>query len=358
MCFIKVENVWKEMGDQIVLEDLNFEIAPRAFVMLVGPSGCGKTTFVRMLLGETSPTRGCILPEGEPLRPEPDTTRALVFQRYSVFPHLTARGNVMLGPEFQQSKGFGWLFGARRRALREQALALLAQVGLAEARDKYLSQMSGGMQQRLALAQALMRKPKILLLDEPFGALDPGTRADIQTLMLNLWHETNLSVVMVTHDLSEAFRLGTRIIAFERRPDRPEEKTRYGATIAKDIEIWPPRLAGRRKPNPGRDDPAPQGTNPGRRGARRRTHRRAPKNPRRLVFLRTPARRRKPAACQPHRPLVGRRRRVERARRFRASQPRRHRKSPVERGLAQGPRDPVRQGPDRVRDSPGHQRRA
>ena len=265
MSFIKVENVWKEMGDQIVLEDLNFEIAPRAFVMLVGPSGCGKTTFLRMLLGETSPTRGRILLEGQPLSAEPDATRGVVFQRYSVFPHLTALGNVMLGPEFNQSPGWGRLFGARRRAVREQALALLKEVGLAEARDKYPAEMSGGMQQRLALAQALMRKPKILLLDEPFGALDPGIRAEIQTLMLNLWHETDLSVVMVTHDLSEAFRLGTRIIAFERRRDRPEEKARYGATIAKDIEIWPPRLAGRRDLNrPGRDDPAVVRTDPGR----------------------------------------------------------------------------------------------
>ena len=265
MSFIKVENVWKEMGDQIVLEDLNFEIAPRAFVMLVGPSGCGKTTFLRMLLGETSPTRGRILLEGRPLSPEPDATRGVVFQRYSVFPHLTALGNVMLGPELSQSPGWGKLFGARRRVVREQALALLEEVGLTDARDKYPAEMSGGMQQRLALAQALMRRPKILLLDEPFGALDPGIRADIQSLMRNLWHETNLSVVMVTHDLSEAFRLGTRIIAFERRRDRPEEKSRYGATIAKDIEIWPPRLAGRRDAHrPGRDDPAFEGAMPGR----------------------------------------------------------------------------------------------
>ena len=265
MSFIRVENVWKEMGDQIVLENLDFEIAPRAFVMLVGPSGCGKTTFLRMLLGETSPTRGRIWLEGAPLSAEPDATRGVVFQRYSVFPHLTALGNVMLGPELALSPGWGRAFGARRRALREEARALLDQVGLGEASDKYPAQMSGGMQQRLALAQALMRKPKILLLDEPFGALDPGIRADIQSLMLNLWHETDLCVVMVTHDLSEAFRLGTRIIAFERRRDRPEEKARYGATIAKDIEIWPPRLAGRRAPqHPGRDDPAAKGAEPGR----------------------------------------------------------------------------------------------
>jgi NitT/TauT family transport system ATP-binding protein len=268
MSAIKVENVWKEIGDQIVLEDLSFEIASRAFVMLVGPSGCGKTTFLRMLLGETAPTRGRILLDDEPLAAEPDAQRGIVFQRYSVFPHLTALGNIMIGPELAAAPLTGKIFGARIKALREEARALLAQVGLDHAEDKYPAEMSGGMQQRLALAQALMRRPKILLLDEPFGALDPGIRRDIQALMQKIWHESDLTVVMVTHDLAEAFRLGTRILAFERRRDRPEEKQRFGATIAKDIEIWPPRIAGapQKLTRSGRDDPAPQGAEPGRPG--------------------------------------------------------------------------------------------
>lgn len=263
---IRIEKVWKEIGDQIVLEDISFEIAPRDFLMLVGPSGCGKTTFLRMLLGETAPTRGKILLDGEVLPAEPDSRRGVVFQRYSVFPHLTALGNVMLGAEFAQSRWLGKVFGARKRILREEARALLAEVGLDHAADKYPAEMSGGMQQRLALAQALMRRPKILLLDEPFGALDPGIRGDIQALMQKIWHEADLTVVMVTHDLSEAFRLGTRILAFERRRDRPEEKQRFGATIAKDIVIWPPRIAGGAKTaqGPDRDDPAASGAPSGR----------------------------------------------------------------------------------------------
>ena len=125
------------------------------------------------------------------------------------------------------------------------------------------------MQQRLALAQAIMRGPKMLLLDEPFGALDPGIRADIHVLMLRLWNETELTVVMVTHDLREAFTLATRVIAFERHRDRPEERERYGATVSKDIEIWPPRTAqarprGSDQPRPGR--PGRPGTWPGRPG--------------------------------------------------------------------------------------------
>ncbi|MCW2318216.1 NitT/TauT family transport system ATP-binding protein [Rhodoblastus acidophilus] len=244
MSAIKVEKVWKEIGDQIVLENISFELASREFLMLVGPSGCGKTTFLRMLLGETAPTRGRILLDGEPLSAEPDSRRGIVFQRYSVFPHLTALGNVVLGAELREAPLLGKIFGARRKVLREEARALLAEVGLDHAENKYPAEMSGGMQQRLALAQALMRRPKVLLLDEPFGALDPGIRGDIQALMQKIWNESPLTVVMVTHDLSEAFRLGTRILAFERRRDRPEEKARYGATLAQDIPIWPRRIAG------------------------------------------------------------------------------------------------------------------
>jgi NitT/TauT family transport system ATP-binding protein len=270
MSEIVVDNVWKEYGDQIVLEKISLRIVPRAFVVLVGPSGCGKTTFLKLLLGEESPTRGTITVDGVPLIPEPQADRGIVFQRYSVFPHLTVLGNVLLGKEFQRSRVAGRLLGAARRTAIEDARALIAEVGLEGAEDKFPSMLSGGMQQRLALAQALIMRPKVLLLDEPFGALDPGIRADIHVLMKRLWHETELTVVMVTHDMREAFTLGTRVIAFERPRDRPEERERYGASLSRDIDIWPPRIAGSLSPfaqdrddpvNPlglGRDDPAIQ----------------------------------------------------------------------------------------------------
>ncbi|MBS0233702.1 MAG: ABC transporter ATP-binding protein [Proteobacteria bacterium] len=257
------DKVWKEYGDHVVLEQIDLTIAPRAFVALVGPSGCGKTTFLRMLLGEEQPTRGRITVAGQPLKPEPDADRGVVFQRYSVFPHLTVLGNVVIGREFEKGGGLGRLFGSKRRKAEEEARELLDAVGLSGNETKYPAALSGGMQQRLALAQAVMRRPKILLLDEPFGALDPGIRADIHVLMRRIWNESELTVVMVTHDLSEAFALGTRIIAFERPRNRPEEVERYGArlsadltpaingaampqgaTITKDIEIWPPKVAG------------------------------------------------------------------------------------------------------------------
>lgn len=240
MTAIQFDKVWKEYGDHVVLERIDLTIAPRSFVALVGPSGCGKTTFLRMLLGEEKQTRGHILVGDKPLKMEPDSDRGVVFQRYSVFPHLTVLQNVMIGRELEQSRFLGRLFGAQRRAAQDQAMALLTEVGLIGHEHKYPAALSGGMQQRLALAQALNRRPKILLLDEPFGALDPGIRSDIHVLMRRMWHENDLTVVMVTHDLSEAFRLGTRVIAFERPRNRPEERERYGATLTDDLPDTPP----------------------------------------------------------------------------------------------------------------------
>ncbi len=241
MTAVVLEKIWKEYGDQIVLENIDIRIESGSFVALVGPSGCGKTTLLKMLLGEEKPTTGRILLDGTPLKPEPDWDRGVVFQRYSVFPHLTVLGNVLVGREFEQSLFWGRLFGDKRRRAIEDARALLKAVGLSDHENKFPAALSGGMQQRLALAQALMRKPKVLLLDEPFGALDPGIRAEVHAVMNELWMAEGITVVMVTHDLSEAFRLGTRVIALERRRNRPEEKERYGATIAHDITVWPPK---------------------------------------------------------------------------------------------------------------------
>ena len=177
MTEIAVRNVWKEYSNQTVLERLNFTVFDGAFCALVGPSGCGKTTFLRMLLSMEPPTRGEIRIDGAPIAPEPDRDRGIVFQRYSVFPNLTVLGNAMLGAEIAAAPFLGRLFGARRRAVREAAVAMLERVGLGQALDRFPSALSGGMQQRLAIAQALLCKPKVLLLDEPFGALDPGTKA-------------------------------------------------------------------------------------------------------------------------------------------------------------------------------------
>jgi NitT/TauT family transport system ATP-binding protein len=234
---VQVENLWKEYDGHVVLERINLAIAGQAFCAIVGASGCGKTTFLRMLLSEEVPTRGEILVDGEPLPGEPGPERGVVFQRYSVFPHLTVLKNVMLGLELEGSPLLGRLLGAARRRAVEQAEQAIEAVGLSAARDKYPRALSGGMQQRLAIAQTLIKKPKILLLDEPFGALDPGIRKDMHALLLRLWADTEMTVFMVTHDLSEGFALGTRLLVFDKVRHDPTDPDAFGATITYDIPL-------------------------------------------------------------------------------------------------------------------------
>jgi NitT/TauT family transport system ATP-binding protein len=237
MATVSVRNVWKEYGSTVVLENIRLEIADHEFVTIVGASGCGKTTFLKMLLGMEQPTRGQILIDGVPIRPEPDPARGVVFQRYSSFPHLTVLENVMLGLELQQSKLIGKLFGAARRRARESALAMLESVGLAHARDRYPAQLSGGMQQRMSIAQAVICRPKILLLDEPFGALDPGVTADMHALILKVWAENRMTIFMVSHDIRESFMLGTRLLTFDKLRNDPQAPEAYGASVTYDMPL-------------------------------------------------------------------------------------------------------------------------
>ncbi|KTB73872.1 MULTISPECIES: ABC transporter ATP-binding protein [Pseudomonas] len=245
MSFICVRNVWQQYDDQVVLEGLNLDVAEGEFCTLVGASGCGKSTFLRLLLGQETPSRGLITLDGQALRNEPDASRGVVFQRYSVFPHLSVLDNVALGLELPRSAWLGRLFGQAKSEAREHAAQLLGKVGLGHALDKHPTQLSGGMQQRLAIAQALIMKPRVLLLDEPFGALDPGIRKDMHHLLLDLWRETKLTVFMVTHDLSEGFNLGTRLLVFDKVRHDPHEPGAYGARITYDIPLNSERRAER-----------------------------------------------------------------------------------------------------------------
>ena len=237
MAIIEMKNLWKEYGDQVVLERLNATVREGEFVTVVGASGCGKTTFLKMLLGTESPSRGELLLDGKPLPSEPDESRGIVFQRYSVLNHLTALENVMLGGELQASRWLGISMGKKRKQLRQAALHMLESVGLDHAADKYPHELSGGMQQRLALAQALIKRPRILLLDEPFGALDPGIRADMHKLVLSLWKEQNLTVFMITHDITEGFYLGTRLWVFDKPRLDPQAPNAYGAKVTYDLPV-------------------------------------------------------------------------------------------------------------------------
>jgi NitT/TauT family transport system ATP-binding protein len=237
MSFIQVRNVWQRYGDNLVLERLNLSVNEGEFCTLVGASGCGKSTFLRLLLGQEKPSKGELLLEGRPLAAEPDASRGVVFQRYSVFPHLTVLDNVAIGLELPNAPFIGRLFGSRKREAREAAEQMLKRVGLGHTLDKYPSQLSGGMQQRLAIAQALIVRPRMLLLDEPFGALDPGIRKDMHELLLELWRETQLTVFMVTHDLSEGFHLGTRLLVFDKVRIDSHAPQAYGARITYDIPL-------------------------------------------------------------------------------------------------------------------------
>lgn len=239
MSAIAVRNLHKSYGDRPVLERVSLDIEAGSFVAVVGASGCGKSTFLRLLLSQERPDRGDILVDGVPIAPEPMPDRGIVFQRYSVFPHLTVWENLILGLEFQRAPRLGRLFGAARRRAGEDSEAILAAIGLGHARALYPAQLSGGMQQRLAIGQALLMAPKVLLMDEPFGALDPGIRADMHALLLGLWRERRMTVLMVTHDLSEAFTLGTRLLAFDKVRHDPVHPDAYGATVTYDFPIEP-----------------------------------------------------------------------------------------------------------------------
>ncbi|WP_317933378.1 ABC transporter ATP-binding protein [Halioxenophilus sp. WMMB6] len=234
---IEAKNLWKSYGDNVVLEGLNLKVEAGEFITMVGASGCGKSTFLKLLLGTESASKGQLLIDGQPIPDEPSPERGIVFQAYSVFPHMSVLDNVIAAKAFQKRGLTGYLFGAAKRQARAEAEAILEEVGLGHALKKYPHELSGGMKQRLAIAQALLGKPRILLLDEPFGALDPGIRAEMHTLVQRLWREHKLTIFMVTHDLKEGFYLGTRLWVFDKLRADPQAPNRYGASITYDLPV-------------------------------------------------------------------------------------------------------------------------
>lgn len=243
MSFVEVTDVAVSYDGFPVLHHVNLKVAEGAFVTIVGASGCGKSTFLRLLLSQEEPTAGVIRIAGVHLPPRPTPDRGIVFQRYSVFPHLTVADNLILPLEFERSPSVGRVFGSARRGLRADVEDMLERIGLTDARNRFPAQLSGGMQQRLAIAQALLKKPRLLLLDEPFGALDPGIRRDMHELLLGLWQETGMTVFMVTHDIAEAFKLGSRLIVFDKVRHDIDDSDATGATITYDLPLRRPSAA-------------------------------------------------------------------------------------------------------------------
>jgi len=221
---------------RIVLENISLEIEEGEFVVLLGETGCGKSTLLRMLLGQDRPTTGRITVAGSVVQ-RVDARSAYVPQKYSLFPDRTVLQNLCMGPETSKYHILGRLrpgFRAFRRMVREEALRQLSHMGLqASDATKYPHQLSGGMQQRVAIAQALMMKSHVLLMDEAFSALDPATRTSLQRLLRSVWSESRPTVVFVTHNTAEALFLGTRLIVLARRG----REDHCGARVALDIKL-------------------------------------------------------------------------------------------------------------------------
>jgi NitT/TauT family transport system ATP-binding protein len=223
---IQIEHVEVDYAQRRILNGINLEIESGEFVSIVGQTGCGKSTLLRLILAEESPTSGRVLVNGRQ-RLQPDRSCGYVPQKYSLFPDKTVLDNVTFGLEVGAGLLGRW---QKRHEFREQALRYLRHTGLNEAdASKYPHQLSGGMQQRVAIAQALILHPPILLMDEAFSALDPGTRAGMQRLIKELWQESGATIVFVTHNTREAVCLGTRIVALA--------KDASGASVALDMPV-------------------------------------------------------------------------------------------------------------------------
>lgn len=223
-----------------VLNDIDLKVSPREFITVVGPSGCGKSTLLRLIMGAEKPAEGTVLFEDQPIA-NPDRDRGIVFQKYSLFPHLTVLENLVFGLDMEEFTLPGRLFNPFRfrrekREYKDRAREYLKRVGLEEHEDKYPHQLSGGMRQRVAIAQSLIMRPKILLMDEPFGALDYSTRQDMQVFILEQWNEIQMTIFFVTHDLEEAVFLGTRAIILTQyyTTDTPQTE---GSKIVTDIPL-------------------------------------------------------------------------------------------------------------------------
>jgi NitT/TauT family transport system ATP-binding protein len=229
---IHIEDVYKLYDGRHVLDNVDLSVSSGEFCALVGPSGCGKSTLLRLILGQERPTKGDVLIEGAPAG-FPDTRRGIVFQKYTLYPHLTVLDNVLLGKRLAQP--WSWLPRVRpRKEDHDAALEYLERVRLSDAAHKYPHELSGGMQQRVAIAQALIMKPPVLLMDEPFGALDPDTREEMQLFLLELWERERPTIFFVTHDLEEACFLGTRLLVLSQyyTDDRGDGAQRGGKIVA------------------------------------------------------------------------------------------------------------------------------
>lgn len=203
---LKVDSLKKKFQDRegeiVALGNISFSVHQREFICVIGPSGCGKSTLIRIIAGLEKQTSGSILLDSKPID-SPSSDRGMVFQNYTLFPWLTIKKNIMFGLIMSKTD---------RQEANTKAMDWLELVGLSEFSDLYPHQLSGGMKQRVAIARALATRPRILLMDEPFGALDAQTRAQMQSYLLQIWESIDITIIFITHDLEEAIYLADRIL--------------------------------------------------------------------------------------------------------------------------------------------------
>ena len=234
---LHIQDLYKSYGENVILDNIDLSVSEGAFVTVVGPSGCGKSTLLRLILGQEPQTSGEILVDQKPVG-FTNVDRGIVYQKYSLFPNKSVLENVLLGKKLGKNAR---TWRQNKKFETERAMHFLDSVKLAPHADKYPHELSGGMQQRVAVMQALIMNPKILMMDEPFGALDPGTREDIQLFLLEQWKEHKMTIFFVTHDLEEAVFLGTRLIVASQyySDDRGYaiNDVRHGSKIVADHDI-------------------------------------------------------------------------------------------------------------------------
>lgn len=240
---LSVEHLGKKFdtpqGEITALKDINFKVHRREFVCVIGASGCGKSTLIRILAGLETATSGQVMLDGSAVSaPGPD--RGMVFQGYTLFPWLSVKKNVMFGLTAQ---------GHSKATAESEAMQWIELVGLNKFANSYPDQLSGGMKQRVAIARALANKPRILLMDEPFGALDAQTRCKMQTYLMEIWRNIDITILFITHDLDEAILLADRILVLKPHPGEVLEMIEVPVPRPRNIEqlVAPEFLATRKR---------------------------------------------------------------------------------------------------------------
>ncbi|GAC1459869.1 MAG: ABC transporter ATP-binding protein [Chamaesiphon sp.] len=230
---LEVKDLFKSYSLQskqklMALENINFQIFPREFVCLVGSSGCGKSTLLNIIAGLVPPSSGQVIVDGQCVTGRPGSDRGMVFQGYTLYPWLTVAQNVAFGLQFQKMP---------KSEQRDRVHYFLNVVGLYQFAKSYPKQLSGGMKQRVAIARALANEPAVLLMDEPFGALDAQTKEQMQQFLLELWEQTHVTVLMITHDVEEAIYLSQRVYVMSTRPGRIESEISIQLPEHRDLDI-------------------------------------------------------------------------------------------------------------------------